>query len=321
MYPFLICAAFAEISHPELPESGDPSDTLQVLLSVPEEEIDLGWSKLSIDTLIDEDANVSSNLAAIEAIASILLTQIGAGASSAERVAALRTYIYKSGEWNGFEPYSYDFTDPSGMLASHKSLHRYLATRRGNCINMPMLFLAIGERMGVTMNITTAPGHVFIQFENPDTGIVEHLETTSGAQPQRIVWQREILPMTDTAIEAGMYMKRLTKRQQVTVMGEALLQMSHERGDHRERIELAELILSHFPECDVALLHIVDASRSLIMEKIVPLYRHPGEMPPDILAKFEAWAFSHDHAVSALDRLGWQPATPNPNVQLPGQGK
>lgn len=313
----LPCPALADVARPILPDNRDPSDTLAVLLSIPETDIDLTWSKLSIDMLLDADADMGADMAEIASIATALLARIGDNSTSAARVAALRAYLYESGEWNDHAPYSYDFSNSAGMRASQKTLHSYLQTRRGNCINMPMLFLAIGERMGVTMNVTTAPQHVFIQFEDPETGIVQHLETTSGAKPQRIVWQRQILPMTDQSITSGMYMKRLTKRQQVAVMGEALLHLSQERADHYERIQLAKLILSHFPECDAALLHLADASRKLIEAEVLPHYQRMEEMPADALKRFESWTHSYDFAVFELNRLGWQPSTSNTAVRFP----
>lgn len=50
--------SYADVSRPVLPENQDYSDTLQVLLNVPEDEIDLTWSKLVIDELIDEQADI-----------------------------------------------------------------------------------------------------------------------------------------------------------------------------------------------------------------------------------------------------------------------
>lgn len=315
-----LCAS-AQVSRPALPEDRDLSETLRALLSVPEADIDLTWSKLVIDTLIDPEADIEEGLAKIDSIAARVQQLAGEDASAARRVAFLRAYIYEAGPWNDHQPYSYDFDDPSGMMASHKSLNRYLTTQRGNCINMPFLFLVVGERMGIEMNVTTAPRHVFVQFEDPITGEVQHLETTSGAQPQRIVWQRHVLPMTDRSIESGMYMQRLSKRQQITVMAEALLQLAREQGDHVERLELAALILEQFPQSDFALLNVMDASRSLIQREILPKHPHPNEMPSAVLRQFEEWAMNHDGALDALQSYGWQPAVQNENVILPGEGR
>jgi len=141
--------------------------------------------------------------------------------------------------------------------------------------------------MGVYLNITTASQHMFIQFENPDTGEVQHLETTSGADPQRLSWQRKVLPMTDRAVESGMYMKRLTRNEMIAIMGETLLQDLYERDDQTERYEVAEIILREYPQSDVALLHIRHAATTMIQREIVSKYPDPTTIPDDLRNKFE----------------------------------
>ena len=306
---------------PELPESNDPSETVAVLLSIPEEDIDLTWSKLVIDELIDKDANLSRDLAEIEEIAAYILERIPENSSNADKVEALRRYIYKPGYWNDNNPYEYDFDDPQGLSAERKSLHRYLTKRKGNCINMPFLFLAVGERMGVEMNVTTAPRHVFIQFHNDETGKLEHLETTSGAQPQRLVWQRQVFSMTDRSLESGMYFQRLSKRQQVAVMAEALLHKTSETGDYEERLELARLILDVFPQADTAILHRITSIDELVQKRFISQYPDVTMIPPATLQQIDALAYEAYSAEDSLKALGWQPYKQNENVILPGEGK
>jgi len=65
-------------------------------------------------------------------------------------------------------------------------LQRYLTTRRGNCITMPILFLALGQRLGLTMTLAEAPLHVFVKYTDDD-GAVWNLEATSGGGVTRDV--------------------------------------------------------------------------------------------------------------------------------------
>lgn len=313
--------AQAEVRRPKIPANADASEIVEALLSIPEEEIDLTWSKLVFDHAVDPSVDIDATLERLDALATKAKELAGLKANAPRKVAALRTVIYKPGPWNGNTPFDYDFDDPNGILATHKTLAWYLQTKRGNCVNMPILFLAVSERMGVTMNITTAPRHVFLQFANSDTGKIEHLEATSGAQPQRIVWQRQVLPMTDRAIESGMYMKRLSKRQQVAVMAEILLHHLGELDEQAERIEVAELILKEFPELDVALLNLADAYRLQIQKRFASVYPTTDSMPLTERVVFEQWASAHDKAVDLLAYLGWQRAQATEFTSTPGQGK
>ena len=309
--------AFAD--HPIVPVSRDYSDTLSVLLSVPENEIYLTWSKLVIDNLVDPEANIDATLEEIKAFADTVRKSDGGSATADRKVAALRNMIYEAGPWNGFQSFSYDFNDPNGRLASQKTLTRYIDTRKGNCVNMPLFFLAVGEQLGVDMNFTTAPRHIFIQFPNPKTGMVEHLEATSGALPQRLVWQRHVFKMTDRSIESGMYMQRLTKRQMVAAMAETLLQKLVEEGDDEERIEIVEIMLEQFPQFDVAILHTITAYQNLIRVHFQEKYATFEEIPVKLLPKFESWASRIDQAEHTLYGYGWRRTKESENIILPKQ--
>ncbi len=286
-------------------ERPDYSDALNALLA--DKSISLTDAKLAIDALVDPDMNREEVKHYISGMAVHANLLAGPGASAAERVLALKKLIYKPGPWNRQNPFGYDFDNPQGRLAKNKTLESYISSRKGNCVSMPLLFLAVADEMGVKLNITTAPQHMFIQFENPDTGEVQHLETTSGADPQRLVWQRKVLPMTDRAIESGMYMKRLTRNEMIAVMAETLLQDLQARDDQPERFEVADIILREFPQNDVGLLHKMLSTRLMIQREIVSKYPDPASIPENMQAQFDLWARASYEAGQSLVQLGWRP--------------
>lgn len=310
------CANADEVGNPELPDSADFSDTLKVLLSVEENQVDLAWSKIVIDSLLSDidQERTSEN---IQNLAEEAKAMAGPFASDQAKLAALRKVIYETGPWNQGRPFSYDFENPNGRLARNKTLQEYMHTRKGNCVNMPILFMLVGERMGLEMNITTAPRHVFVQFKDTESGEVIHLEPTSGAYPQRVAWQRKVLPMTDRAIETGMYMKRLSKREQIVVMAETLLQALTEQENHPERIEVSELMLEVMPQFDIALLHRQDAFQIAIETEFQSKYPSPDQIPADIYPVFAQFARARDAALGRLHSLGWQPAQDTDGVFIP----
>lgn len=298
-------------------KSQDYSETLAALLSSDVASIDLTKSKLVIDNLVDPTVNIEAQNIELEAIATTLLSQMGAMDDAVSKIDVIRSYIYKSGHLNNDQKYNYDFEDPNGRLAASKTLKKYMVTRKGNCVNMPIFFLALAEKMSVDLNITTAPRHIFIQFDNPTTGKVEHLEATSGGQPQRIVWQRQIMPMTDTAIKHGMYMKRLDKREMVAVMAETLLQDLAQKNELDERLEVAELVHRAYPQFDVALMHLADGYQLKIIRDFQSKYPRIENIPEKRLPELQNLAGRRDYAETLLRDLGWRRAKPNPNVILP----
>ena len=286
-------------------DRADYSETLEALLD--DDDLSLTDVKLTIDGLVQPDMDREGVKTAISTMARQALMLAGADASADQKVIALKTLIYKPGPWNDERPFGYDFDDPQGRVATSKTLASYIDLRKGNCVTMPMLFLAVADEMGVALNITTAPQHLFIQFENPRTGEVQHLETTSGADPQRLSWQRKILPMTDRAVETGMYMKRLDRREMIVVIAETLLQDLDERDDQAERFEVAQIIVREYPQSDVGLLHLSNAAKRLIQREVVSKYPDPREIPDDVMAVFDRWARADYGAEQALRYYGWKP--------------
>jgi hypothetical protein len=85
----------------------------------------------------------------------------GPGADSARKLDALRALIYKSGPWNGFRPFDYDFDNFKDLRV--KLLSRYLETRLGNCVTMPILFLILAEKIGLDLSLAVAPVYLYLR--------------------------------------------------------------------------------------------------------------------------------------------------------------
>jgi hypothetical protein len=68
---------------------------------------------------------------------------------------------------------------------------------------------------GLRLSIIDRYVHSFWRYE---TGREINLEATSGALPSRMAWYRQNLPMTDRAIESGLYVRTLTRRQAIAHM-------------------------------------------------------------------------------------------------------
>jgi regulator of sirC expression with transglutaminase-like and TPR domain len=156
-----------------------PAAVVQSILSAPDDQLDYARAKLAFDRIVDPSVNVEATLAQIDRLARAADVLAGPGASSAQRLSALRRVIYESGEWNGGHPFSYDHADPLGRNVRNKLISTYLRTRRGNCVSMPILFLLVGERMGLHLALSTAPLHIFLRYTDESEREI-NLEATSG---------------------------------------------------------------------------------------------------------------------------------------------
>src|SRR3546814_13674837 len=73
----------------------------------------------------------------------------------------------------------------------NKLLPTYLASRRGNCVSMPVLHIILAEKLGLNVHLSTAPLHMFVRYTNPQNQRDLSIEPTSGGYPTRDVWSRE----------------------------------------------------------------------------------------------------------------------------------
>lgn len=152
------------------------------ILKRPEQDIDLGQTKLTIDKQIDPSVDLQVNLQKIDAMVNRIRTMPEYGVSSGNRLWALRRYLYEAGEWNGFQSHQYDLDDPLGTKINNKLLPTYLSSKKGNCVTMPFLFIILGQRLGLDVTAATAPVHVFVKYRD-EMGAWYNLEATSGANP------------------------------------------------------------------------------------------------------------------------------------------
>ena len=215
--------------------------------------------------------------------------------------------IYESGEWNGGRPFSYDHADPLGQNIRNKLVSAYLATRRGNCVSMPILVLLVGERMGLNLALSTAPLHIFLRYTD-ESGREINLEATSGALPARTLWYRQNLPMSDRAIESGLYMRTLSRREAIAHMANMVVDFLMGEGRYQEAIEVAQVILRHAPRDGYTLAKLGSAYGELLRAEHLEGFAAPDRIPADLRPRFTWLARGNRLAFEAAEALGWEPA-------------
>lgn len=275
------------------------------LLEQPEDKMDFARIKLTIDKMVDPKIDIEANLKRIDAIVSQIRDMAGQNPTSDDKVKALRRYLYEPGSWNGFEAYHYDFDDPRGIKIANKLLPNYLATKKGQCVSMPVLFIVLGQRLGLNVVASTAPEHVFVKYTD-DAGVTFNLEATSGATPQREVWMRQQTPMTDQAIANGVYLRKLSKRETAAVMAEVVAENLAERKEYEKEIAVADVLLHFLPKSVDPLLYKGSAYGHLIREKYQSRYRTPRDIPSEEWPDYQRLAEQSEFWYSKAESLGWR---------------
>ncbi len=276
------------------------------ILQSPEADIDLANAKLAIDHMIDPSVDVEGTRAQLDAMASGLRSFLPPGASRRLTMDALRYHMYKASPWNGNRPFTYDLDDPFGANVRNKLLTTYLATRRGNCVSMPLLFIILGQKLGVDVTAAAAPNHVFVKYRDHE-GKFFNLETTSGAGFARDEWMRQQFPMTDESIALGIYMRPLTKKETVAVMVGTLLEFYDRQGMQDQRIALARFAAQHSPKDVSFILHEHQAYFAKWKQEFTSKYPTPNDIPMDKRPLFMEYEGRMKALYEQAYALGWRP--------------
>jgi regulator of sirC expression with transglutaminase-like and TPR domain len=222
------------------------------------------------------------------------------------KVAAIRRVIYERGPWNGNRPFGYDLADPFGLRVENKLLSTYMRTRLGNCVSMPTLFMILAERAGLEASFVVAPLHVFVRFTHPERGPT-NVEATSGAHFARDEWYRENMPMTDRAIESGVYMRALTKAEGVALLATTVLEYLQRERRYQDVVDVADVILRANPRDALTMVKRGAAFGSMMQAEFLNRFTSPASIPPGLQSRYRMLADLNRRAFEDAERLGWQP--------------
>lgn len=283
----------------------DPNlKTLRAILQKSPTEIDLARVKLTVDRMIAPNIDIETNLKQLNVMGEQIKAMLPLNASNLEKMETLQRYIYQAGLWNGNKPFQYDLDDPLGSNIHNKLLPTYLSTRKGNCVSMPILFIILGQKIGLDVTASTAPLHVFVKYRLDD-GVLYNFEATSGGRILDATMQRNF-PMTPQALKNGIYMQPLSKKETATVMMDTLLEYYGNTGKEEQRIELAKLILKYYPKSVTAMLHTGSAYNHLLKRNFLNKYRSPNDIPANERPYFMELSQKNNLWFDKAEALGWR---------------
>jgi regulator of sirC expression with transglutaminase-like and TPR domain len=282
------------------------------------ESVSFADAKLAIDSFVDPSVDTEAALAEIDAIVATVRRMLATipsaeAAKSIEKLRALQTFLYEPGWWNESNPFEYDFSVADGQNVTLQSLPRYLGTRRGNCVSMPILFLILGERLGLDVTLSTAPLHVFVKWTDDATGRTYSFEATSGKFAPDVFYRYADPSLTDLAVANGVYLKTLSRREALAVIATTALDSLFVTKRYEEAIAVADVLLEAYPAHAYALAK-KSAAYSLLLEKnVFRAYPDPDDIPRDLIPYANALWLAQKEALDQALALGWR----EPELNLP----
>ena len=284
---------------------------VRAMLEQPESQMDLASIKLTIDQMIDPATDKAAVLKQLDEMASEIGASFPLGATNLVKFKTLRDYLYQPPLVSGRRPFVYNLEDDRNPKA--KLLSVYLATHKGNCISMPLLFVILGQKLDIPVTITTAPSHLYVKFRG-DNGNWYGVETTSGGGWAEDDWQQKQFPsLTAKAIANGIYLQPLTKKETAAVIAESLLENyeGHKTAEADEaRVKLALLLLDQHPKYVVAMVHAYFGYLGLRQRLFVDKYPLPSDIPTNLRARYEQIEGGWSYWGTKAKALGYQASTP-----------
>ncbi len=206
--------------------------TIEDILALPDEEIDLGIACLVLakDAYPNVKIEVFDNI--LDFMANQLNTLMQDNSDPEARIAMMNTYFYRPGWWNDSLTFTYDLDDLEASKKDNQFLNGYLATRLGSCITMPMLHLVLADRLGWPFHAVRSPKHFFARYMDESLND-KNIEATCGGafiSDQRYITDVEIPEKT---IKNGVYLRTLSKKEYL-----ASLLLSNARHFHERESNL-----------------------------------------------------------------------------------
>lgn len=266
--------------------ASDPLVALKAQFALPNDKVDYATAKLTVDRLIDPGTDTVAVRRELDRWEQAIRSNVPDGANGRQTLDALLKTLYQPGPWNGGKPFSYDLDDPLGKKPVNKRLATYLATRKGNCVSMPILVAILGQRLGLTITLSTAPEHVMAMFADDTQQAWMYVEATGGGYKRDESYIRDT-GITQTALDNEIYLRPLHPREAVGVMASTLMEHYAREGNGEALMAVADLALAANPKDTVAMIWKANASYLLIQSRYQRKYPNATDIPKDLVPEFQ----------------------------------
>ena len=286
--------------------------TIWDIANVKEENIDIGLWSLIIAKEYDNSIDINKYLEMLDNYSEEIKRMLAGRNKDMEKFLATKMFIYDSGKWNDEKPFSYDLDDPLGQIPENQLLSTYLETRKGNCVSMPTLFLALMERVdpNVPFHGVNAPLHLFCRLKDRQTGDVWNVEATNNGSPARNQWYIDQMDITQEAVDSGIYLKQLSKKDYIAELINILIRKERYKENYEKALQYTELSLRLSPNSINGLVHksALLAWKGYELQKALKM-KGEDRISPDDHKKLEAYSIESEKYWNKGLSLGWRPET------------
>ncbi|MEW6110399.1 MAG: transglutaminase family protein [Nitrospirota bacterium] len=156
------------------------------------------------------------------------------------RIRVLNTLLYQ------IIGIKYDLSDPEGENFRNRALSGLLDRRKGNCASMPILYLAIAQRLGYPVYAVAVPDHLFVRYVDSNLKEQNIEASGQGGYMSDEEYIKE-LQISDKGIKSGAYLRPLSQKELLArlVAENAIYWGQH--GDSKRAIKYLEYSVQASP--------------------------------------------------------------------------
>ncbi len=221
---------------------GRKTTSVAEMLALPAEEIDLGVAALLLSAEM-RGQNVSDKaIAEFDRFVASIARQIGSGASTREAIVELSELVL--GE---------DIKYIRNRDINDFDIRIPMCGEGGNCLNSSLLFLALADRMDLSLHAVMAPGHIFIRYDDGQRCF--NIEPTAGGRRVLDLKVRRRMHVSAVAEGRGVYMRSLSAREFLAELLAARAAYWVKKKEYRKAADDLAIALAVLPSSPVALVN------------------------------------------------------------------
>jgi regulator of sirC expression with transglutaminase-like and TPR domain len=154
------------------------------------------------------------------------------------------------------EGFHYDHSESAATKVENQTIKGLLDTKMGTCETLPILYLAIAQRLGYPVYAVSAPDHQFLRYVDPNLKM-QNIEATSGGGYSPDEAYIRNFQVNEKALKSGAYMRTMTYREYLGFMLGEIAITSYRKNHDLDRMihyfEMVEKIDPTYPDNYVSL--------------------------------------------------------------------